>query len=86
MADMARNVEADLEALAELVETVRIEGEGTTDHIYGELIALAESVIDDLGVDMADRVRAMQLMEDAIGDGATITESDVHEYRRDING
>jgi hypothetical protein len=29
---------------------------------------------------METRVQAMQLMEDCVGDGKTITEADVHDY------
>ena len=38
------------------------------------------------GLPMATRIRAMQLLEDVIGDRATVTEEDVHSYCYDTQG
>ncbi len=53
---------------------------------YNEFIRLVDSIIDDTTLPTPVRVLAMQIMEDTIGDGATITADDLNDYYSQRNG
>jgi hypothetical protein len=82
---MARDVKADLEALAGMVAVVRQHDEFVPDQ-YGKLITLADSIILDEALSLADRLAALQLLDNAIGDGDTVTKADLHSYCYDTQG
>jgi hypothetical protein len=67
-----------------LSELERLAAEGPEN--YKAVIEAADPVITDESLPMADRVRALQLLENVIGDGGEIAETDVHEYVKTVIG
>jgi hypothetical protein len=55
-------------------------------HRYNDFIARADEVILNEALPPRVRLRALQIMEDVLGDGATVTEGDLHSYLYDTQG